>query len=176
LEFRIDSVLEATPARLWDIFFDVRRVAALIPGCEDVKEVQPLKEYSATMKQKIGPFRFEVPTRIELEHQVPREQVRLRATGRDRFTGTMLDVKLEVALQAVQRPAPAAAACSLALHADMQVNGKLASLGFGVVKKKSEELFAEFERRLQKELQQVQQPAPGRGGAELPAVDVSRQV
>ena len=56
MEFKIDAVLPATAAQLWAIFFDVQRVATLIPGCENVTEVEPLKEFAAVMKQKIGPF------------------------------------------------------------------------------------------------------------------------
>src|SRR6185437_243784 len=64
MDFRIEAQLPATAAQLWAVFFDVHRVAGLIPGCEAVEEVEPLKAYSAVMKQRIGIFKLEVPTRI----------------------------------------------------------------------------------------------------------------
>lgn len=152
MDFRIDTILPATAAQLWAIFFDVQRVAALIPGCENVTEVEPLKEFSAVLKQKIGPFKLEVPTRIALESHTLEQQVVLAATGRDKFTGTTIDVRMKVDLDEQRGGNPAS--CRLGVAAQMQVAGRLASLGYPVVKKRSEELFAEFERRLRDELAQ----------------------
>jgi carbon monoxide dehydrogenase subunit G len=150
MDFRIDATLPSTPAALWAIFFDVQRVASLIPGCENVVELKPLEEYSAVMRQKIGPFKLEVPTRIVIEsHQVER-QVVLSAVGSDRFTGTSLDVRMKVDLE--DQGVPGGPACKLAVEASMQVAGRLASLGYPIVKKRSEDLFSEFERRLRAEL------------------------
>ena len=148
MNFRIDADLPASPQALWALFFDVQRVARLIPGCEDVVETASLSAYAAVMKQKIGPFRIEVPTAIVVEAREEPRCVRLHASGRDRVTGTTLDVRLAVALEALP-----AAGTRVGVDATLQVAGRLASLGYPVVKKKSEELFAEFEKRLRAELQ-----------------------
>jgi carbon monoxide dehydrogenase subunit G len=150
MDFRIDATMPASASELWKIFFDVQRVAALIPGCENVVEVEPLKEYSAVMRQKIGPFKLEVPSRIVIESHNVERQVVLRATGSDKFTGTSIDVRMDVELEEQRSTTPAE--CKLGVDASMQVAGRLASLGYPIVKKRSEELFAEFERRLRAEL------------------------
>ncbi|WP_338617611.1 SRPBCC domain-containing protein [Pigmentiphaga sp. CHJ604] len=150
MDFRIDAVLPATAARLWTIFFDVKRVAGLIPGCEQVVEEEPFKAFSAVMMQKIGPFRLEVPTRIVIESHEPERQVVLHASGTDRRTGTTIDVRMHVVLE--ESGEAGQAECRLGVDASMQVAGRLASLGYPIVKKRSEELFAEFERRLRAEL------------------------
>lgn len=147
MNFRIDVDLPAAPEAIWTVFFDVRRVAQLIPGCENVTETAALIAYSAVMKQKIGPFRIDVPTAIVVEEREEPRRVKVHATGRDRITGTTLDVLLAVALEALPE-----AGTRLGVDATMQVAGRLASLGYPVVKKKSEELFAEFEKRLRAEL------------------------
>lgn len=166
MEFRIDAVLPATAAQLWAIFFDVQRVAALIPGCENVAEVEPLKEFSAVMKQKIGPFKLEVPTRIVLESHTHERQVVLVAAGSDRFTGTTIDVRMKVDLEQLRGEADPE--CRLGVEASMQVAGRLASLGYPIVKKRSEELFAEFERRLRLELAGFEHAQPA-APADAPA-------
>ncbi|MBN9429691.1 MAG: hypothetical protein J0H09_24620 [Burkholderiales bacterium] len=153
MDFRIDAVLPASAAQLWAIFFDVQRVATLIPGCENVVEVEPLRRFSAVMKQKIGPFKLEVPTRIEIESHVPQQQVVLVAVGSDKFTGTTIDVRMKVDL--AEQRTNGDVACQLGVDASMQVAGRLASLGYPIVKKRSEELFAEFERRLRAQLAEV---------------------
>ncbi|MET4575912.1 CoxG family protein [Ottowia thiooxydans] len=171
MDFKIDATLPATAAQLWAIFFDVQRVAGLIPGCENVTEVEPLKEFSAVMKQKIGPFKLEVPTRIVLESHTLEKQVELSATGRDKFTGTTIDVRMKVDLE--EQSKAGTPACRLGVDAQMVVAGRLAALGYPVVKKRSEELFAEFEKRLRDELAQFgTSPAvtsSPQAGASLPA-------
>ncbi|WP_299453012.1 SRPBCC domain-containing protein [uncultured Pigmentiphaga sp.] len=150
MDFKIDAVLPGSAAQLWTIFFDVKRIASLIPGCEQVVEEEPLKAFSAVMKQKIGPFRLEVPTRISVESYEPERHIRLHATGTDKVTGTSMDVRLNVVLE--EQDKSVTPTCRLAVDADMQIAGRLASLGYPIVRKRSEELFAEFERRLRARL------------------------
>jgi carbon monoxide dehydrogenase subunit G len=148
MNFKIDVVLPVSAEQLWLIFFDVSRIAALIPGCENVVEKELLTSYSATMKQKIGPFKFEVPTEIVVEEREEPTRVRIRATGRDKFTATSIDIQLSVLLEPTQE-----GGTRLGVDSTLQVAGRLATLGYPVVKKKSEELFTEFERRLRAELE-----------------------
>lgn len=163
MDFRIDATLPASAAQLWAIFFDVQRVAGLIPGCENVTEVEPLKQFSALMKQKIGPFKLELPTTIVLGDYTLERHVELSATGRDKFTGTTIDVRMKVNLD--EKPSGSKVECTLGIDAQMQVAGRLASLGYPVVKKRSEELFGEFERRLRNELAGFSEPGPSDGTA-----------
>lgn len=153
MEFRIDTTVPATNDELWTLFFDVRRVATLIPGCENVIELEPRKEFSALMKRKIGPFRLEVPARIVVDSQTPRSQVVLSAAGLDRVTGTTIDMRLRVDLE--MQPDAAGPACRLAVQANLVVAGRLASLGYPIVKKHAQDLFAEFEQRLRAELRGI---------------------
>jgi len=148
MEFKIDVTLPAAAEKIWLVFFDVQRVAALIPGCETVVEKEVLTSYSAIMKQKIGPFKLEVPTEIVVDERQEPKLVKLRATGRDKFTGTTLNMSLAVALDALPE-----GGTRLGVDSTLQVSGKLATLGYPVVKKKSEELFVEFEKRLRAELE-----------------------
>src|SRR4051812_29522394 len=147
MKFHMDLSLPASREEIWPIFFDVARIARLIPGCEQVEEKEPLVLYSAVMKQKIGPFKLEVPTEVRVETLVAPEKVRSRARGRDKFTGTTLDVILDVALEKAD-----ANGTRLTVDSEMQVAGRLAALGYPVVKKKTEEIFVEFEKRLRAEL------------------------
>src|SRR5690606_30024646 len=142
MDFRIDALLPATAAQLWAIFFDVKRVATLIPGCENVVEIANLKEFSAVMRQKVGPFKLEVPTVIHIDSYAPERQVSLKATGRDKATGTTIDVGMVVNLE--EQRDGARPMCKLDVSATMQVAGRLASLGYPIVRKRSEQLFAEF--------------------------------
>jgi carbon monoxide dehydrogenase subunit G len=94
------------------------------------------------MKQKIGPFKFEVPAQIIVEQMQTLQSVRLRVSGKDKFTATTINVLMDVLLSADQTTT------KLQLHADLQIAGRLATLGYPVIKKKSVDLFNEFEARL----------------------------
>ena len=153
MNFQMDMQMAAARETIWPLFFDVARVATLIPGCENVQEKIPLQLYSAVMKQKIGPFKMEAPAEVSVEELVAPSKVRARAKGRDKITGTTMDVLLNVSLEATE-----ANGTHLVVDSTMQVAGRLASLGYPVVKKKAEEMFAEFERRLRAELDLLENP------------------
>lgn len=155
MNFNMDMEMPAHPETIWPLFFDVARVATLIPGCEQVEECEPLKRYTAVMKQKIGVFRMVAPSEVTVEEMVAPSRVRARAKGRDKLTGTTMDVLLDVSLELTESNGT-----RLRIDASMEVAGRLAQLGFSVVKKKADELFVEFEKRLREELDQLQAEAP----------------
>ena len=146
MDFRMAADLPNTPAQVWPVMLDIRRIASCIPGCEQIEEQEKLKLYRATMKQKIGPFKLEVPAEITVEEYIEPDFVRARAFGKDKFTGTTLDVVFNVRLAQLE------AGSRLEVEATLQVAGRLASLGFSIIKKKAEENFAKFEVRFREEL------------------------
>ncbi|MGL4260497.1 MAG: CoxG family protein [Afipia sp.] len=135
--------LPASPAELWKTLTDVARISQCIPGCEDVEEIERLATYKATVKQKIGPFKIEVPADIIVETVTEPSHVRTRATGRDKFTGTRLAVILDVTVTPL-----VGAGSTLNVEAQVDVQGRLASLGMGIVKRRADQNFEEFEQRL----------------------------
>lgn len=150
MDFRMEAALPAPPDRVWLAMIDIERMAACIPGCEQVQMRELLKSYSAVMKQKIGPFKLEVPAEITVEDYREPAFVKANASGRDKFTGTTLNVTLHVQVEP-----EGDSGSKLAVDAALQVAGRLASLGYGMIKKKAEENFAEFERRFKAELEAI---------------------
>ena len=174
MNFHMDMAIRAEPQAIWPLFFDVGRVATLIPGCEQVEEKEPLARYGAVMKHKIGPFRMVAPTEVTVEEMTAPARVRARAKGKDKLTGTTMDVLLDVTLT----PADAQGT-RLVVDATMQVAGRRATLGYAVVKKKVEEMFTEFERRLRAELgllEDAQDAAAPSDSAEGPGTDAAPKV
>ena len=147
MNFHMDLARPASRESIWPIFFDVARIASLIPGCEQVEEKEPLELYTAVMKQKIGPFKMEAPAEVRVEALKAPSHLKARARGKDKVTGTTMDVMLDVALEKTDGDGT-----RLIVDSSLTVAGRLASLGYPVVKKKAEEMFAEFERRLRAEL------------------------
>jgi carbon monoxide dehydrogenase subunit G len=146
MEFKMSMVVPATPAELWSTLLDVPRISACIPGCDHVEEIERLATYKATVKQKIGPFKIEVPADIVVESITEPSHVRTRATGRDKFTGTRLVVVLDVTVT------PEKTGSIFSVDAKVDVQGRLAAMGFGVIKRRVDQNFEEFEKKLKEML------------------------
>lgn len=143
MQFSMTMALSAAPAELWNTLTDVALISQCIPGCENVEEIERLATYKATVKQKIGPFKIEVPADITVESVTEPSHVRTRANGRDKFTGTRLAVTLDVTVSALDGKGS-----TLNVEAQVDVQGRLASLGMGIIKRRADQNFEEFEQRL----------------------------
>lgn len=150
MDFKMEAILPSLPNDVWLVMVDIGRIAACIPGCEQIEEREKLKLYRAVLKQKIGPFKLEVPAEIVVDDYEEPNFVRARAIGKDKFTGTTLTVNFEVKLNSEGE-----AGSRLDVDADLQVAGRLASLGYSIIKKKAEENFAQFDERLRAELEKI---------------------
>lgn len=142
MEFKMSMVVPATPEELWGVLLDVPRISACIPGCVDVEEIEQLATYKATIKQKIGPFKVEAPADIVVESITEPTHIRTRATARDKFTGTRIAVVLDVTVT------PEDVGSVFAVEAKVDVQGRLATMGLGVIKRRVDQNFEEFESKL----------------------------
>jgi uncharacterized protein len=147
MDFRVEAAIPRTATEVWAVLVDIPRIAGCIPGCEDVEERARLADYSAMLKQKLGPFKVALPATITVQEVREPNWIRAQASGTEKFTGTRIDVTLRVNLRDTE-----SGSSHMVAECDMQVAGKLASLGYAVIKKKAEENFAEFRLRLLKVL------------------------
>jgi carbon monoxide dehydrogenase subunit G len=142
MEFNMSMVVPATPEELWKTLIDVPSISSCIPGCENVEEIARLESYRATVRQKIGPFKIEAPADIIVESVTETSHVRTRATARDKFTGTKIAVVLDVNVTSE------GSGSKLAVDAKVEIQGRLATMGLGVIKRRVDQNFEEFETRL----------------------------
>jgi carbon monoxide dehydrogenase subunit G len=142
VQFTMSMELAAAPEQMWVVLTDVKRISECIPGCENVQEIERLAVYKATVKQKIGPFKLEVPADILVDEADEPAHVRMHAAGSDKFTGTRLSVVMDVTL------VPVETGTKLTVDAQLDVNGRLATLGMPMIKRRAEQNFQEFEARL----------------------------
>jgi carbon monoxide dehydrogenase subunit G len=137
-----ELLIETAPETLWRLLWDVRRIAACVPGCTEPEEVTAQRAYRARMTQKVGPISLSVPLAVEVLAAEPPSRLTLSARGRDPIVGT--DIAMRVTLEC----APDGAGTRLRIAAEGQVLGKLGALGHGVIQRKAEETVVEFGRRL----------------------------
>lgn len=151
MEFKTETTVSATRAELWAILFDVERIAGMIPGCTDLEEKELHKEYSALITQKVGPFRFTMPSEVLVTEYIERERVAVKASGKDKKTRTEALVDLTLTLLEGESDNET----RLRIDADIQISGKLATLGFPIVKKRCNEIFSQFEENLKASLESI---------------------
>ena len=153
MEFENAFTVVAPIDRTWDTVLDVERVAPCLPGAQ-VLERTGADTYKVAIKVKVGPMSMlykgdmEVVERDDAAHRAV-----LRATAREaRGQGTAKgDVTLALA--------PDGAGTTATMTTTMQLSGRAAAMGQGVIRDVAGVLTAEFAKNLQALLE-----ADGDGG------------
>jgi len=134
-------------ADVWTLMNDTERLAALVPGVEEVTRnadaANPGNEsYKVRVTEKVGPFKVTMKLEVTVTERCELTSVHATLKGGDtaglaRATGT-----IHADLAAME------SGTRLTSAVDVEVIGKLATLGAPVVRRRVTELFAEFGRRV----------------------------
>lgn len=142
----------ATVEDVWKLLNDTPRLATLVPGVEEAFRVEPSEQesYRVRVTEKVGPFKVTMKLEVAVFERVALAMIGSSVKGGDaaglgRATGT---VRVELN--------PSEIGTSMAVGVDMEILGKLATLGAPVVRRRVTELFAEFGRRVVSEFQAVE--------------------
>lgn len=124
--------------KVWKFIWDVDRFIACVPGCKEARTVDEGKVYAAIMAEKVGPFRVEFPMTIEVLDKQEPSYIKARASGADNKIGSRMKVDLEVDLKEEEK--------KTLLHfvASVDILGKLAALGHGIIKRKADQSLEQF--------------------------------
>ncbi len=134
--------IEVSPAALWELLWDVRRIVECVPGCVEAREVKPQQSYAARMSQKVGPISFSVPLDVKVVEAVEPRRLALEARGRDPAIGAEIAMRVTLDIEARGEES------LLRIDAEGRILGKLGALGHGVIQRKAEEAVEEFGARL----------------------------
>jgi carbon monoxide dehydrogenase subunit G len=85
-------VIEAPHRTVWDFITTPRRIAACIPGCPEVEEVEPGK-YKAAVKVTVGPIKTTFKVNVQATEERPPEYDEYLTQGDD--FGTALRGQIE---------------------------------------------------------------------------------
>lgn len=142
-----DFGLPASQKEAWKLLRETERFAALIPGVKTISRVSeaseacPAKEgdekYQVHIEQTVGPFRFGMNLYIKVSEVV--EPTLLRAEisgvdGKNRVKGTLTGRLVSA------EPSGS----NLEFACSVEVLGALAALGAPAIRRKSNDIFAEF--------------------------------
>lgn len=149
MQFEKEVEISAPRQKVWDFIWDVDRFIACVPGCKEAKTLEPGKRYAATMVEKVGPFRVEFPTTIEVLEREELTRIKAQASGADNKIGSRLKILLDVNLREQGDKTV------LGFVAGVDILGKLAALGHGIIKRKADQVLDEFAGAVKKQLEGV---------------------
>ena len=137
--------IDASPEEIWKLLRDTPRLAALLPG---VESVAPLNEpgveaYQAKAGDRIGPFKVALNMEIRVTETQEPSCLKASLKGGDSIGLNHLTGSLQIML------ATASSATHMKFEADIEILGKLATLGAVPIRRRAAEKFAEFARNIQ---------------------------
>ena len=138
--------VQATGAKVWELFWDLPRVAKCLPGCESIEAVDD-KTYRAHMVQKVGPFQVAMDLDLSVQEVVEGSRVVVAGGGKDRMGNTLKLNKLSLELVPASETET-----DISYGMDFNLYGRLATLGNSMVKRKAEETRVEFSKCIRAEL------------------------
>jgi carbon monoxide dehydrogenase subunit G len=147
LQFEKEVEIAAPREKVWNFIWDVDRFIACVPGCKEAKTVEPGKRYSAVMVEKVGPFKVEFPTSIEVLEREELSHIKAQASGADNKIGSRMKIDLDVHLRDKDE------GTVLGFVAGVDILGKLAALGHGIIKRKADQVLDEFARAVKQKLE-----------------------
>lgn len=147
MEFAKEVEILAPREKVWNFIWDVDRFIACVPGCKEAKTIEAGKLYAATMVEKVGPFRVEFPTTIEVLEREELTHIKAQASGADNKIGSRMKLSLDVKLQDQNEKT------LLSFVAGVDILGKLAALGHGIIKRKADQVLDEFAQAVKKQLE-----------------------
>jgi len=146
LKFSKEITVGVPPEKVWDVLWDVERIARCLPNCQEAKTIVPNEHYEAVVQERVGPFKVKFPLEIRvLEADAPL-RIKAQATGKDPAMGSSMKVTFELALSATP------SGSRIDLTGDAAVLGKLGSLGQGIISKKADAIVTEFAAAIRREL------------------------
>ncbi|MDE3074763.1 MAG: hypothetical protein KGJ86_04990 [Chloroflexota bacterium] len=131
----------------WAFFWQADRLAALLPGCRSVLEIEPQQRYVAEFEDRIGPYWLHFDMDIRVRETEPPRRIHLQASGRDQRLGVTQDLDLAVTLAAA---GPNETVIAIVVEVDFR--GKVALLGHFVIRRKMRSVVEEFAANVRREL------------------------
>lgn len=135
------------PADCWAVLTDVDRLAGWVDIVSDVTVRDYLKSYGATLEDRIGPFRLRADLDISVTEARDGARIAFEATGQDRQVGSRLTIRAAMTLD------PAEAGTTVRFDGTYAVEGRVATVGAPMIRRKADAVLAKFVTRAESELQ-----------------------
>ena len=139
--------VQAPAEDVWDLLWDIERLARCLPGCEAINELEPRRKYEAIVVERVGPFQARFGLEVSVADVEAGRFVQMEVTGKDKKLAASMRGIMEAHLERTEDEGTA-----LDITADIQVTGKIAGLGQVVIKRKSRDVIGRFAQAITAEL------------------------
>jgi len=155
MKFENSCVIQMPSEKLWDYVTVIPNVATCLPGVESVNPLEDGK-FTGVLALKVGVVKLRLTGKITIE-MMDRER-RLAAmivqAADERISG-LIQGKLTLNLEEL-----AAEQTKLTVGTDLNLFGKIGEFGQPIIKKKADQIMAEFARNVANGVAGVGNPSP----------------
>lgn len=142
MEFENTFVVDAPVEDVWDLLLDVERVAPCMPGAQVLEQTGD-DAYKVAVKVKLGPMTMNYKGDVEiLSKDTATHQATMRAKAKEARGQGTASASMRMALQ------EQGAATQASIVTEMQMSGKAAAMGQGVIKDVAATLTDTFAQNL----------------------------
>lgn len=159
-----DFEVEAPKQDVADYLLTPDRMLYCVPGVEDVEDLGD-GSYRATLNARVGPVKATFQGTVSFDGSNAPDKITATAEGKDRRTGSSVQVVLESTLSEQEN-----GATLVANHANVTLRGRFARFGGGVIQSISQELIQDFAGCVQAELTGEQPPESSSSGLASSAI------
>jgi uncharacterized protein len=123
--------------KVWEFLWNIEKLTSCIPGCESVKTIKDREQYELTVKDSVGPITVHFELLAEVKKLEPLKRIEIALEGKDFKAG---GVRQTMTLVLTAKGSES----EIDFETDVNVFGRLGTLGYPFVKKKAETVINEF--------------------------------
>ena len=127
--------------KVWEFLWDIEKLTTCIPGCESVKTIKDREKYELTVKDSVGPITVHFELLAEVKKLEPLKRIEIALEGKDFKAG---GVRQTMTLVLTAKGSDS----EIDFETDVNVFGRLGTLGYPFVKKKAESVIKEFGEKI----------------------------
>jgi carbon monoxide dehydrogenase subunit G len=144
MRFEKQVTVDVPRQAVWDFLWDVARLTPCIPGCEQIEAIAPYQRYRAIVRDRVGPFKVQVPLEIDVLAALAPERLAARAQGKDTVVQSLVKVEVDLVLLETTPTTTL-----LQFSADVAVLGKLGTLGHSIIVRRGDAIIDQFATAIQ---------------------------
>jgi carbon monoxide dehydrogenase subunit G len=141
MKFQGNLLIARPVEKVWEFLWDIEKLAGCIPGCEGVKTIKDREKYELKVKDSVGPITVHLDLLADIKKLEPLKSIEIAMEGKDFKAG---GVRQTMALALT----PKGNETEIGFETDVNVFGRLGTLGYPFVKKKAESVIKEFGEKI----------------------------
>jgi len=137
MKFQGNLLIARPIEKVWEFLWDIEKLSKCIPGCQAVKTLKEREKYELTVKDSVGPITVHLEFLADVKKLEPLKRIEIAMQGKDFKAG---GVRQTMALALASKDNET----QMDFETDVNVFGRLGTLGYPFVKKKAEAVIKEF--------------------------------